>query len=224
MEERCSSCLNAVRLGDRGRRPPWCPHCGTDFVPAPPGTVGPPADAAAAPTSSAPASIPAEEFAAPPVRRGPSLVQVALGMAVALAVVGVVKDVLTRDPDKPFREQHLNQFRALREQPPASIDFRREAGGLTVTDPAEVRAFLDLVATGEPVGPHDTEPVGEVAFAFPGVSDVYLIGRDSQNGDEFWLRVRTRDEAGTETVLRVVQFTSPGLTQWLHRTKVAAIP
>ncbi|WP_439628737.1 hypothetical protein [Gemmata sp.] len=218
MEERCSRCLHAVRLGDRGRRPPWCPHCGTDFVPAPLGTPGPdPAAAEVVP-------VPVGEFHAPAVRRGPSLLQVAVGVAVALAVLGAVKDALTRDPEKPFREQHLNQFRALREEPPASVAFRRNAGGIIVTDPIEVRTFLDLVLAAEPVRPHDTEPVDEVSVTFPGVAGTYLIGRDSQNGDEFWLRVRTPDAPGTDDARRVVQFTSPALTQWLQRTKVAALP
>ncbi|VTT97049.1 unnamed protein product [Gemmataceae bacterium] len=216
MEERCSRCLHAVRLGDRGRRPPWCPHCGTDFVPAPPGTPGPEAAAAADPVP-----VPVGEFHAPPVRRGPGLLQVAVGVAFGLAVLGVVKDVLTRDPDKPFREQHLNQLRTLRDAPPASVAFRRNAGGLTVTDPGEVRTFLELVLAAEPVRPHDTEPIDEVAVTFPGIADTYLIGRDSQNGDEFWLRVRT---PGADDARRVAQFTSPALTQWLQRTRVAALP
>lgn len=36
MEERCLRCLGLVVLGEGGRRPPWCPHCGADYVPAPP--------------------------------------------------------------------------------------------------------------------------------------------------------------------------------------------
>lgn len=216
MEERCSRCLHAVRLGDRGRRPPWCPHCGVDFVPAAPGATG--AEPAAA--AADPVPVPVGEFRTPAVRTGPSLFQVAVGVAFGLAVLGVVKDVLTRDPDKPFREQHLNQLRTLREQPPASVTFRRSEG-LVVSDPAEVRTFLELVLSAEQVKPHGTEPVGEVTVTFPGAIDAYLVGRDSQNGDEFWLRVRT---PGVDEPRRVVQFTSPPLTQWLQRTRVAALP
>ncbi|MFO0825593.1 MAG: hypothetical protein U0792_21135 [Gemmataceae bacterium] len=217
VEERCSRCFQVVPLGENDRRPPWCPHCGADFVPAPP----------LPPELARPISD--DELADQPRLRAAAKPQVNIVSLVVAVVLGavllsMVKDWVNADPEKEFCETQLARLQSLREHPPASIRFTSLDKEVIVTEPAEIKAFLDMLCEAKPVHAHHSHAVRPVMVWFAGHPDRYFLGTDSQNEHEHWLKMQQAERPEPDFARRVIQFQSQPMTEWLQRTKVAEMP
>lgn len=216
MEERCSRCFRVVPLGANDRRPPWCPHCGADFVPAPPLPSG---------LSPEPAGDPLTEpvLSRPPAKGPVNIFAVVVTVLVGAALLSMVKDWVNTDPEKEFRESQLTQLRSLRENPPTEIAFTSLDQKVVVTDPDEIKAFLEILCEAKNVHPHHSHPVGMVVVTIPGLPETYFLGQDSANEHEHWFKMQQPEHPGADSARRVVQFQSAEMTAWLQRTKVAGL-
>jgi len=151
---------------------------------------------------------------------GLKLVLLVGGVMLALAGFKIFDEWRNWDPDKAFWETHQTYLRYARENPPASIEFRRGDRSVTVADPAEITEFLDLLSHAKPIHPHHSHSVNEVSFTCLALPDIYDLGQDSSHQGEYWLEVH---QPGPPKTRRVVQFTSPELTEWIRRTKIASL-
>ncbi|MCE9560721.1 MAG: hypothetical protein K8U57_01575 [Planctomycetes bacterium] len=216
MGERCSRCLQLVPLGDNGRRPPWCPHCGVDYVPAPemPPELQPLTLASGRPVAGGSLSSESGWL---------KIVMIVGGLMIAFAAFKMLDDWLVFDPDKPARETHQTHFRSARENRPASIEFTRGDRHISLTDPVEIALFLDLLSNAKQIHAHHSHSMNVVTFTCPALQDTYSFGRDSSIDGEYWLEVYQPDRPGPTKTRRVVHFASPEMKEWLQRTKIAAL-
>jgi hypothetical protein len=134
-----------------------------------------------------------------------------VSVAVFAAAVAVFQFIFGQDPEKPLREQQMAILSTLAETPPASVEFSFDGNTLTVTHPAEISEFLRFLVETEVVPRHHSHPEDEIAFQTQGSSTTYILGRDSQAGDEYWLELR----AGTYPVRTIKLLHSEALTMWL---------
>jgi hypothetical protein len=99
------------------------------------------------------------------------------------------------------------------------VNFAAPARLAHLSDPNAVRAFLALLSSGEVVRAHHSHPLDGLTFSFEDERYVYVLGRDNDNADEYWLGVKSSPRLGAlHTALR--QFHSVELTAWLARNGV----
>jgi len=138
---------------------------------------------------------------------------VLLPFLVFAGVVGIWQSIFGRDPDEPLREQHIAALAALEETPPEAMTFSLGTHSQVITAPADISEFLQLLIKPEPRHYHHSHPEGDIRFGFANNSSVYVLGRDSQVTDEYWLQL----DAGTSPRTTLKLFRSEGLTSWLMR-------
>ncbi|HBC74033.1 MAG TPA: hypothetical protein DC017_04055 [Candidatus Wallbacteria bacterium] len=69
------------------------------------------------------------------------------------------------------------------------------------------------------VASHHSHPINEIVFTFSGNSSRYLFGRDSQNANEYWLKIKDEILYGSgEYPLK--QFRSDEMTGWLKKIEI----
>jgi hypothetical protein len=135
---------------------------------------------------------------------------------VFIAVVAIWQFVFGRDPDKPLREHHIAALSALAETPPESLVFSFGTGTQVITDPAVISEFLYLLVKPEVIHYHHSHPEGDIRFQFTDNPSAYVLGRDSQVPDEYWLEL----DAGADPGPTLKLFRSEALTSWLRRNRL----
>ena len=161
-------------------------------------------------------------------QRPPSALQlITLTILIALvlvALVSLIQLVEAWDPEKPFRDQQISLMSSLAEDVPQSLTFSSPGNAIVIASSVEIREFILLLVESERLEYHHSHPEDEFTFAFDGRPEVYALGVDSQNPDEYWLQLKTdRDlERGFRATIKILR--SQALTSWLERNRVPSGP
>jgi hypothetical protein len=134
-----------------------------------------------------------------------------VAVAAFVLAAAALQFVFGRDPEKPFRDQQTAILARFAEAPPGSIEFTSELGSVTIRDPARIARFLHLLAEAEPVPRHHSHPEGQVRFRLQDSAATYVLGRDSQAADQYWLELDESPSAAR--TIKLLQ--SEELTAWL---------
>ena len=131
------------------------------------------------------------------------------------AAVGAMNFIF-RDPAEPLRKDALAALSALLANPPDSVVFADASDSTVITEPQQVREFLSLLVDPDPVHAHHSHPEGAIRVEFAGHPQVYLLGRDSQFPNEYWLQL----QQGQQAELTIKQLRSKALTSWLYGNQI----
>jgi hypothetical protein len=97
-----------------------------------------------------------------------------------------------------------------------SIVFKEGEQNQLIDDADEVTVFRTAIINAQGVAAHHTHPIDEMRFFFPDkTSNIYHLGRDSENEGEFWLTA-----AGPFGPIYLKQFRSEPLGEWLRRNRL----
>jgi hypothetical protein len=134
-------------------------------------------------------------------------------VAVFAAAVAVFQFIFGQDPEKPIRDQQMAILSTLAATPPASVEFSLHGSTLTITDHADISEFFVLLVEPAVVPRHHSHPEDEIGFQTEGSTTSYILGRDSQSDDEYWLQLNE----GTYPIRTIKLLHSEALTMWLIR-------
>ena len=127
-----------------------------------------------------------------------------LGVMALGGLVFLVNHLLIKKYMAPF---YLNK---------TSIMFREGEQDKLIDDPDEVTLFRTAIINAQDVDAHHTYSIDEIRFFFPDkTSNIYHLGRDSENEGEFWLTAAC--PVGT---IYLKQFRSEPLGEWLRRNSL----
>lgn len=141
------------------------------------------------------------------------LIAVLFSVAVFAVAVAVFQYIFGQDPEKPLRDQQIAILTTLAETPPASLEFSLGSSTVLIRDPAEIAEFLHLLVEPELVPRHHSHPEDEIGFQLEGSISSYILGRDSQADDEYWLQLNE----GRYPLRTIKLLHSEALTAWLIR-------
>lgn len=100
-----------------------------------------------------------------------------------------------------------------------SINFEFENKILRVDDKNEIKNFAVILKNSASVASHHSHPINDIVFTFSENGSRYLLGRDSQNANEYWLKIKDEILYGSgEYPLK--QFRSDEMTGWLKKIEI----
>ncbi|MBF0547266.1 MAG: hypothetical protein HQM08_22690 [Candidatus Riflebacteria bacterium] len=108
-------------------------------------------------------------------------------------------------------QQNLNE-------PITRIDFFVNQKITPISDSQRISAFLSCILQAQGVISHHSHPVNLISFAIAGNGTRYILGEDSQNPHEFWLKMVNLKLYG-QGECELKQFTSASLSEWLKPLK-----
>ncbi|MBF0409623.1 MAG: hypothetical protein HQM10_19945 [Candidatus Riflebacteria bacterium] len=98
---------------------------------------------------------------------------------------------------------------------PQHIDFEFENKKTTVHEDTEIKRLKNIFDTAKSVSAHHSHPTDTIIFRVDGCSSSFILGKDSQNKSEFWLKVKNPEYGQGEFVLN--HFRSIELEDWLNK-------
>jgi len=135
-------------------------------------------------------------------------------LLVFAGVIAIWQFVFGRDLEKPLRDQHMAVLSALAETPPEALTFSFGTNTEVITDPTDISEFLYLLVEPEVIPRHHSHPEGDIYLQLADNPHAYVLGRDSQVHDEYWLQL----DAGADPRPTLKLFRSEALTSWLTRS------
>ena len=144
---------------------------------------------------------------------------VGAGLLVSFLVFGAAvaaMNFIFRDPAEPLRKSELAALSDLLANPPVPVVFADGSNSTVISEPQQVRQFLSLLLDPDPVHAHHSHPEREVLVEFADHRQVYLLGRDSQVPNEYWLQL----QQGQQAELTLKQLSSRALTSWLYSNQI----
>lgn len=102
------------------------------------------------------------------------------------------------------------------------INFEFENKILRVDDKNDIKNFVVILKNCASVASHHSHPINEIVFTFSGNSSRYMLGPDSQNANEYWLKIKDEKLYGSgEYPLK--QFRSDEMTSWLKKIETVKL-
>ena len=133
-------------------------------------------------------------------------------VVVSVTVFAAFQFIFGRDPEQPFRDQEIAKLGTIAAAPPASLRISFDGGTDAITNPAQIAQFLRLLVEPPVVPRHHSHPENLLGFQLQASSATYILSRDSQEADEYWLEL----EEGTDPARTIKLFHSEALTSWLE--------
>lgn len=131
------------------------------------------------------------------------------------AAVGVLHFVF-RDPEEPARQEFLDALASKRSALPSSLTFHSEEREIILRNPEDVGEFVSLLVAPNDVHAHHSHPAASLRFELAGDPQAWVLCRDSDVENEFWLQVPAGSIDFTLKRLR-----STELEAWLARHRVS---